>query len=160
MKENVLEVLMYLFENYMDEENSATHPDRDSLRTELVEAGFGDGEVDKALAWLDGLSELQRQSRGVQVVASRAMRIFNQQELDRLDTECRGFLTFLDQIGVLDQPAREMVIDRLMALESDDIDLDHVKWVVLMVLFNQPGREAAYAWIEDLVFQETRGFFH
>ncbi|MEK6750476.1 MAG: DUF494 family protein [Pseudomonadota bacterium] len=160
MKENVLEVLMYLFENYMDEENTATRPDRDSLRTELVEAGFGDGEVDKALSWLEGLSEMQRQSRGVQIVTGRSMRVFNQQELDRLDTECRGFLTFLDQIGVLDQHTREMVIDRLMALESDDIDLDHVKWVVLMVLFNQPGREAAYAWIEDLVFQETRGFFH
>jgi len=33
-----------------------------------------------------------------------------------------------------------------MALEQDEMDLDDLKWVVLMVLFNQPGSEAAYAW--------------
>ena len=26
-----------------------------------------------------------------------------------------------------------------MALDEDEIDLDDLKWVVLMVLFNQPG---------------------
>jgi len=33
------------------------------------------------------------------------------------------------------------VIDRLMALEGDEIDLEKLKWVVLMVLFSQPGRK-------------------
>jgi len=31
-------------------------------------------------------------------------------------------------------------------------DLDDLKWVVLMVLFNQPGAEAAYAWMETQMF--------
>lgn len=53
-----------------------------------------------------------------------------------------------------------MVIDRVMALESEEIDLEQLKWVVLMVLFNQPGREAAYAWMEDLVFDEMPGIVH
>jgi len=39
-------------------------------------------------------------------------------------------------------------------LEAGDIDLDHLKWVVLMVLFNMPGQEAAFAWMEDMVFNE------
>jgi len=29
-----------------------------------------------------------------------------------------------------------------------------------MVLFNQPGREEAYAWMEDLVFDENAGNLH
>ena len=66
---------------------------------------------------------------------------------------------FLEQTGVLDHNTREMVIDRVMALESEEIDLEQLKWVVLMVLFNQPGREAAYAWMEDLVFDEMPGVF-
>ena len=67
---------------------------------------------------------------------------------------------FLEQTAVLDHNTREMVIDRVMALESEEIDLEQLKWVVLMVLFNQPGREAAYAWMEDLVFDEMPGIIH
>ena len=55
---------------------------------------------------------------------------------------------------------REVVLDRLMALESDDIDVDQVKWVVLMVMFNQPGEETPQPWMEDLFFEERSGEFH
>ena len=47
---------------------------------------------------------------------------------------------------------REVVIDRAMALDQDEVDLDDLKWVVLMVLFNQPGAEAAFAWMESQMF--------
>ena len=36
--------------------------------------------------------------------------------------------------------------------EKEELDLDDLKWVVLMVLFNQPGSEAAYAWMETQMF--------
>ena len=39
-----------------------------------------------------------------------------------------------------------------MALDQDQIELDDLKWVVLMVLFGQPGAEAAYAWMETQIF--------
>jgi Smg protein len=55
---------------------------------------------------------------------------------------------------------REIVIERIMALEEDDIDLEQVKWVVLMVLFNMPGQEGPYAWMEDYMFEEQVGLFH
>ena len=61
---------------------------------------------------------------------------------------------------MLDHHSRELVIDRIMALGTDEIDTDIVKWVVLMVLFNQPGQEAAYAWMEDYVFEETANRLH
>ena len=67
---------------------------------------------------------------------------------------------FLEQVGVLDQMTREVVIERVLALETDEIDLDQLKWVVLMVLFYQPGREVAYAWMEDLVFEDMEAVIH
>jgi Smg protein len=27
-------------------------------------------------------------------------------------------------------------------------------------LFNQPGQEEAYAWMEDLMFEEVEGYLH
>ena len=53
-----------------------------------------------------------------------------------------------------------MVIDRIFALDKDSIELDDLKWVVLMVLFNVPGKEVAYAQMEDLLFEEQNGTIH
>ncbi|PKL97179.1 MAG: hypothetical protein CVV17_12565, partial [Gammaproteobacteria bacterium HGW-Gammaproteobacteria-7] len=48
----------------------------------------------------------------------------------------------------------ELVLDRVMALDQDEVDLDDLKWVVLMVLFKQPGAEAACAWMESQIFSD------
>ena len=63
-------------------------------------------------------------------------------------------------MDVLTSITRELVIERAMALELGVIDLERIKWVILMVLFNQPGQEAAYAWIEDFVFEEMESYIH
>jgi len=63
-------------------------------------------------------------------------------------------------MGVLNPASRELVIDRAMALENEDFDIEQLKWVILMVMFNQPGEEAAYAWVEDMVFENTASCLH
>jgi Smg protein len=85
------------------------------------------------------------------------VRVFNSVELARLDTECRGYLVHLEQIGILSPLQREIVIDRLMALGAGEIDVEQVKWVTLMVLFSQADEENAFARMEDLVFEENTG---
>jgi len=158
MKENVLDVLMYLFETYIDAVEEP-EPDQNELRDELARAGFGDSEIDRALDWLDGLTDSQG-SLIYNRQTAHGTRIFNDFELDRLDVACRGFITYLEQIGILTPVQREILIDRLLALESPDIDVEQIKWVVLMVLFSQPGQEMAYARMEDLVFEEESGIVH
>lgn len=158
MKENVLDVLMYLFENYFYDEPDE-QPDRDSMEENLHEAGFSNGEIDKAFEWLDGLAE-QRFQPDFCVQSSEPIRVFIESEINRLDTGCRDFLMYLSNSGILDAQRRELVLDRLMALESDEISLEDVKWVVLMVLFNQPGQEANYAWMEDLMFDTEQDYRH
>lgn len=152
MKENVLDVLMYLFETYVDAEEEP-EPDQNELRDELSRAGFGDSEIDRALEWLDGLTE-NHESFHYNPQTAHGTRIFNEVECVRLDAGCRGFITYLEQIGILSPTQREILIDRLLALETPDIDVEQIKWVVLMVLFSQPGQELAYARMEDLVFDE------
>jgi Smg protein len=152
MKENVLDVLMYLFETYIDAEEEP-EPDQNELRDELSRAGFGDSEIDRALDWLDGLTE-NHESFQYNPQTAHGTRIFNEIETVRLDAGCRGFITYLEQIGILSPTQREILLDRLLALETPDIDVEQIKWVVLMVLFSQPGQELAYARMEDLVFDE------
>ena len=158
MKQDVFDILLYLFENYMYDDGELDQ-DRESLHKELLDAGFRSPEIGKAFDWLEGLAAIPEHAAG-SVVHQQSIRVYSDEELERLDVECRGFLLFLEQMGVLDSATREMVIDRVMALDSDEVDLEQVKWVVLMVLFNQPGHEAAVAWMEDLVLDERAGLLH
>lgn len=157
MKESVLDVLMYLFETYIGDDLEP-EPDRNNLRDELERAGFNNRIIDHALEWLDGLdgkSEDESNDPG-----DRSIRIFNRREQNRLDTESRGYIIYLEQIGILSASQRELVLDRIWALGARDIDIEDIKWVVLMVLFTQPGQEAAYARMEDLVFEDRTGVVH
>lgn len=158
MKENVLDLLMYLFENYIYDEPD-DEPDRESLSESLEEAGFSIGEIDRAFAWLDGLAE-QRKLPDIGGHEQNPVRILSRDESRRLDIHARGFILYLENAGVLDPARREMILDRLTALEAEDIGIEDVKWVVLMVLFNQPGQEANYAWMEDLMFDEEGDYRH
>ena len=149
MKETILDVLLFLFENYFYDDPDAVR-DRDSLQHSLIQAGFSPAEISKAFDWLE---ELANQRPAVEDArADGPGRVYAEAESDRLDRDCLGFLMFLEQHGVLDADRRELVIDRAMALDQDEVDLDDLKWVVLMVLFNQPGAEAAFAWMETQMF--------
>ena len=155
MKESILDVLLYLFEHYFANDDAAlsdaAFTARDgSLMSELAAAGFSPAEIHKAFDWLDALAR-QRPAPGQPRVGGPT-RVFHGAELAKLDIEARGFLLFLEQHGILDADQRELVLDRAMALDQDELELDDLKWVVLMVLFNQPGSEAAYAWMETQMF--------
>lgn len=151
MKETILDVLLYLFEHYFYDDPDAVR-DRDSLQNGLIQAGFSPSEINKAFDWLDELARQRPLSASPRI--NTPVRVYSDPELDRLDSECRGFLMFLEHSGVIDADQRELVLDRVMALDQDEVDVDDLKWVVLMVLFNQPGSEAAYAWMESQMFED------
>ena len=157
MKETVLDVLMFLFDQYVDEELHFT-PDQDVLRQQLIDAGFADQQVNRAFDWLDGLVIEHHKNNDLQHLD--ATRVFNDHEMQKLNVECRGFLAFLEQANILDSYDREFVIERVMALDTEEIELQQLKWVILMVLLNQPGKEAAYAWMEDIMMDELETNIH
>jgi Smg protein len=158
MKENVLDVLVYLFEHFIYAEDE-TAGDRDQLREELQQAGFSNSGIQQAFDWLEELERLRPQAAEVPAQTG-PVRLFAPEEQARLDGACRGFLMYLEQQGVLDAARRELVLDRLMALEHDELDVEDVKWVVLMVLFNQPGQEAAFAWMENHLLEDSGEAVH
>ncbi len=181
MKENVLDVLLYLFEYYMaDNPGQPLDSDRDTLESSLVEAGFTTLEIRKAFGWMDTLwqrrsltplalqhgrqpvapSEALDDSVLVRPATLPSMRIYVGEELTRLDADCRGFLLFLESVGILSPINRELVIERVLALPEEDMDVERLKWLVLLVLFTQPGEEEAYAWMEELIYDNLTGYAH
>ena len=159
MKQTVIDILIYLFEHYVDDEIELD-VDRDRLKFELYVAGFEGGQVARAFDWLQELAANRDHANDMPLPAQTSTRMYTSEEERKLDTECRGFLYFLEQAGVLNSCSRELVIERVLALESDDIDVEQLKWIILMVLFSQPGQEQAFLWLEDLVMDGLYGNLH
>ncbi len=157
----MFDVLMYLFETYIHTE-AEMHVDQDKLTRDLTDAGFDREDIYNALLWLEKLADYQDGLVAPMQLASDplSIRIYTPEESHRLDAGCRGFLLFLEQIQVLNLETREMVIERVMALDTDEFDLEDLKWVVLMVLFNLPGCENAYQQMEELLFDVNEGMMH
>lgn len=160
MKEGVIDVLMYIFSSYIDNDDILPE-DRESIDADLREAGFGSQEIDKAFDWLDGLAL----AGDIPAIAQsgQSMRIYSQREQQRMDTKIQGFLFFLEQSGVLTPELRELVINRIMALDGEStVDMDEFKWVVMMVLFNNADDqdENTLMHYEDIVFADQPAIFH
>ena len=147
MKETIFDVLMYLFEHYMEDELEIL-PDSDNVRAELLEAGFAQDEVDKAFIWLESLS-LQR---AIKPTIPTSFRIFSPEEQNKLDLECRDLLMYLERSSILTSANREVVIDRALALDDEELSLEKLKWIVLLVLLSQPDEEIAFSRMEDIVY--------
>jgi Smg protein len=154
MTGSVLDILIYVFDQYMLAELPEV-PEREALAADLERAGFGRHNVERALDWL---ADLAGERSRPEITASRTLRVFSELEIERISSACRGYLLQLETEEILSPLQREIVIDRLMALESDkygdEVDIDRLKWLVLMVLSSQPGQEQACARMEDLVFED------
>src|SRR6185312_4456080 len=165
MTTSVLDILIYVFDRYMLDE-APEMLERDDLARDLELAGFGHAHVERALDWLAALVEAADRSPdrsgpsalsgsadvggSVRGGVAGAVRIFSECELARLSTECRGFLMTLERLGVLTPQQREVVVERMLALDADELDTEQLKWVVLMVLSSQPDGGQAFARMEDL----------
>ncbi len=160
----MLEVLMYLFDNYIVEGIEGLNsfePSQDQIAKELAGAGFQSEEISKAFMWLEDLLEITQQSKQSTLVQSHSsLRIYTNEEVQKLGLAGQQLLSRLVNMGVLSEFSREMVVDRVMALESIDVDIDHIRWVALMVLSNQPGFDEIAEWAEVIVTEGAVPVIH
>ena len=164
MNGTVLDILLYVFDRYMIDESPEV-PEREVLAQDLTSAGFGEANVERALDWLADLAgeRGRAQVSGLVEAGPRrkpSLRLYSPAEMARLSAECRGLLLSLEEIGILNSTQRELVIDRLLALDVEDLTPDQLRWVVLMVLSSQPGQEQACARMETLVFDPDSSSAH
>lgn len=155
MNEDIFDVLIYLFENYMDNDIDII-PDTDILKTELKAAGFNSGNIGKAFEWLDTLA-LQEEPA---FKSNQNFRVFCTEEIQKLDLECRDFIFFLERLSILNPVTRELVIDRAMAIENQNISIEELKWITLIVLLSQADEELAIAHMENIIYQEASAFLN
>lgn len=155
MTHNILDVLTYMFDYLFEEaEQNNAHEINDSeLKAHLSDAGFDVAGIDKALSWLENIATLQDgKIKPFDLIHQTSMRIYTDAEQSKLDAKARGFLLFMENVGQLDANQREMIIEQVMSLGDAGIDLEDLKWVVMMVLGNSVDGEISAQWLESIVF--------
>jgi Smg protein len=160
IKQSVVDVLMFLFERYLDDddfnETSKVTDERDSMQLRLEEMGFQNSEIDQAFDWLEDLAEIQHEEHYIPVKETSS-RIYSAHEKKLISTESIGFLHFLEQTNILTPITRELILDRVVAL-GHVLDAEQLKWIIMIVLHTHPGEENALALMEDFIFDETVDF--
>lgn len=150
--ESILNVLMYLFKNHM-QENCTLNLREKKLLVQLEQLGFHRLVIGQALTWLNNLS--YNVWEPMQLPQKNSFRVFSDYECELLNIECRRFLLTLEQQGILNPHTRELVINQAIELSSESLDINLLKWVTLMVLFNQPDEKKALASMELLVLNDA-----
>ena len=132
-KESLLDVLVYLLESYIDRhaEDSFSF-DPAILSDELEGAGFADEHVMEALQWLVELRDTPLHNS--QQNNAPTIRIFSDDEKRKINPEIRALLTMMERDEIIDTYIREIIIDRTMALNHENVELRHMKWIMLFIL--------------------------
>lgn len=152
----MFDILVYLVENYFQ---SGDYPDSETLSKRLFAAGFEEDDISQALSWLSGLERINETSSEHSFGDSLGFRIYTDQELTKITPEARGFLCFLEDSDVIDPLQRELIIERIAALSEAGVDLEKVKLIVLMVLWNQRQPVDALV-LEELLADHDDRYLH
>jgi len=129
----MFEILMYLFESYID---AGSYPAPDKLSRKLSAACFEGEDIDEALTWLSAL-RLQNSDSYPAILNHSGMRFFAELEFQRISAEARQFLLFAEQQSMISAVEREIIIDRAVALQQKDLELEKLKLIMLIVLWDR-----------------------
>ncbi len=126
-----LDILAYLVESYVDFHKASFTFDPDMLIDELAGAGFEEPQILDALQWLIDLRDTS-----LNALASShhpTWRIYTEDEKQKMGVDIIRLLTLMERDDIINHAIREMVIDRIMALNEQHIDVAHIKWIMLFI---------------------------
>lgn len=152
----MLDVLIYLFEYYLLNQPADKTLEGGRILEDLRQAGFYSKDITQAMAWLSGMDKLYALEKNK---SEQSIRVFSEEECRTLDVASRGYLLFLEQGGAIDSSMREVVIDRLLALDGI-VTIDKVKWVTLLVMFNDATKHDEPLLLEEILFGNESKVIH
>ena len=127
----MFDVLMYLFETYIHSE-AEMRVDQDKLTRDLTDAGFEREDIYNALMWLEKLADYQEGLVEPMQLASDplSLRVYTEEECQRLDASCRGFLLFLEQHSAC--PLVSLVPVGVVSVRNFKAVLHDIPWLILL----------------------------
>ena len=110
------------------------------IRDHLIDAGFQDAAIDHAMDWVE---IFKNPGEGMihHTPSSSSVRILSDDEKNLLDVECQNYISRLEKFGLLTPEKRELLIDKLTSIGFEPMDLEVVKALSILMLFQEPSVE-------------------
>ena len=126
------------------------------ITLELEEAGFNNKDISSAFDWFNHLEKISNRRS---LVHENSLRVLSQKEYEKISKEAFTFLTFLLNAKILNPTEFEVILDQIMILNQKSINIDEMRWIVMMTLWKS-GKENSYLFVEDSLFQNKRTELH
>ena len=152
----MFDILVYLFENYFD---SGSYPDSATLTHKLTMAGFPNEDITETLNWLSELTKQTTDHYPADLAESTSFRCYSDEEMEKIDTEGRGFICFLEQNAIINPLQRELLIDRLLVMDDNSHTVEKIKLIVLTELWIQ-NQFTDHAVLEKLLVVSDSQYRH
>lgn len=138
MKGRMFEVVTYIAHR-RGRSGSAVEDPRE-LWDELLDAGFEEDDVERALAWLERLRRTGTPSLPVRP-SGAALRQPTADEARKLSSAARGLLLRLEAGGIIDEAMREAVYERALTLDEPELGAEEIRVLVAVLLRAAPGAD-------------------
>jgi Smg protein len=140
-KENLLEILLYLFETYSTaiDQHQANF---DVIYQEMVKAGFSPQGVSRVLNWFWLPDQLSKTSSKEEVIQDSpyesrySMHIYSREENSKITKEARGYLLYLERMHVITIALRELLIEQAMLSKVKVVNVEVMKWLLCKIVFD------------------------
>lgn len=154
MKQDILDVLRYLFDNYTDDTDENVYiirevTDQEEILALEAEFNFDDTQDYEGLSLLDA-PEDDLVSYINHDHPQQGLRVYDEMERHTLGLEGIGLLVTLEQLNILNAESREQIIDQAMELECNTVELEQLKWLILMTLFEKSKEVSIVTWLESM----------
>ncbi len=155
MKGRMFDVVAYITRQYGPDGGDVEDPQ--GLRNELLDAGFEEDDVERALAWL---RRLRRRGAGAppSPAPGHAIRLPTPEEGRKLSPAARGLLLRLERGGLIDPPMREKVYERALTLDEPELGVEELRVLVALLLKATPGCDDRV--VERLLAGDVEGIYH
>ena len=155
LKEDFLDVLLYLFEYYSEDPVRETRSNTE-IKKHLMGAGFEDDVINHAMDWV-AIFRSPADSAEITIPQSLSVRIFSNEEKSLLDDECQNYIIRLERFGLLTPQKRELLIDKLTSIGFEPMDIEVVKALSILMLFQEPSVEVKlHAYDGDDMFDKPK----
>ncbi|MDF2690318.1 MAG: hypothetical protein K0S29_173 [Gammaproteobacteria bacterium] len=149
VKANIFNLLIQLFEAMGTSRQNDAEYFQYCVKT-LKAAGLSQHDLNHALTWLDKFSK----DKQTDISHHRAaLRVFSEQECRKINLQGRSFLLQLVQFGAIDAHTLEHILDCAMDLEVTEINLNQLKWIVVMLASAEFKNQAYAEWLEHTILQ-------
>ncbi len=155
MKTNTLEIIISLFNHQMNK--ALTGVDSLSPESAFILANSSAKQVIKAVSWLDTLVQKTHPTAFTPIQTIRSsIRVYSDMERHRLGDFGVNLLEELVQIKLLSLNQREAVIEQIQKLDSDEIPIHHLRWLLFIVLAAEAKSAQQLCWLDCLVLKDHK----